>query len=136
MVRARRAFVVTWIVLTVAGALNHTIAEKLVGRRFDLLLPHLKYGHVMFNRNSPNAQLYTYSGADGVRHDLADLMETPAIGYRHARLAISVSTNPDYLMELCLHARRRGLGDLTFTIEETTPPSRRELRCDARGLHP
>ncbi len=140
MERARRAFVVGWLLLVVAGALNHTVALAVFGRRFDLILPHLKYGHVMFNKNPRQVQRYFYSGADGVRHDLADLVITPAPGYQRARLAITMTVKPDYLAELCLRARRAGRGELTFIVEDIdldagTTTSHESL-CGAHGLLP
>jgi hypothetical protein len=122
--RARRALVIGWLVLTVAGALDHTVAEALFGRRFDLFLPHLKYGHVMFNRNPPHTVRLYYT--DGERHDLADLMPTPAWGYGRARLAVTYTTKPDYLMELCLRAHR----DVEFLVEETNPTAAHTARCN------
>ena len=118
MVRARRAFVVAWIVLTIAGALDQTVAESLFGRRFDLLLPHLAHGHVMFNKNPRHVQVLAYAGADGVRHDLADLVATPAPGYARARLAVDEIIQPDYIAELCLRAQRRAPRELTFIVDD------------------
>ena len=118
MVRARRAFIVAWIVLTVAGALDQTIAEALFGRRFNLLLPHLKYGHVMFNKNARQVQVYGYAGSDGVRHDLADLVATPALGYARARLAVDQIIEPYYIAEVCLRAQRRARRELTFLVDD------------------
>ena len=132
--RARRALVVAWIALTVAGALNHTVFD----RRFDLLFPHLKYGHVMFNSNPRDVDVLSYLDENGAQHDLADLMETPAPGYRRARLAITVVTKPDYLAELCLHAERAGRGPLTFVLDERhvggQPGATHRLLCDQHGL--
>jgi hypothetical protein len=131
VVGARRVFVAAWILLGVVGALNHTV----FGRALDLQLPHLKYGHVMFNRNPRVAVVYKYRGSDGVEHHLADLMRPPSLGYHRSRLALSVATKPDYLAELCLRAQR---GPLTFIVEEQPiggTPSRHELTCDERGLH-
>lgn len=134
-----RAFVVAWIALGIAGALNQTVAPALAGRSFDLLLPHLKYGHVMFNKNAHQAAVFSYLAPDGARRDLAELAGTPALGYRRARLAITLATKPDYLAELCLHAERAGRGELTFVIDEyddrDRPPVTHRLRCGAHGLH-
>ena len=80
----RRGFVVAWMVVGLAGALNHTIAERLLGRRFDLVLPQLKAGYIMFNVNPRTAKTYEYAGADGVRHDLSELVATPSPGYARA----------------------------------------------------
>src|SRR5439155_27262527 len=118
VVRARRAFVVAWLLLAVAGALDHTVAESLFGRRFDLWLPHLKYGHVMFNQNPRQVQTLGYLGANGERRDLAELSGTPAIGYARARLAINVMFNGDYLSELCFRVQGRAPRAITFLVEE------------------
>ena len=83
----RRAFVVVWIVLAIAGALAHTVAERAVGHTIDLGLPNLQYGYVMFNANPRRVPVYTYARADGERHDLADLDPRPAFGYKRARVA-------------------------------------------------
>lgn len=106
MLLARRSFVTGFVLLGLAGALNHTIAERLFGRRFDLVLPQLKYGFVMFNKNPHQVSVYSYAGADGVRHDLADLVRTPAPFYKRARLAMNLMLERDYLAEVCYRARR------------------------------
>jgi hypothetical protein len=143
VLRARRAFVAAWILLTIAGALNQTIVPALFGDSMDLLLPHLKYGHVMFNKNPRQVQVLSYSGADGVRHDLADLLQTPAPGYARARLTVEVSLQPDYLAELCLHAWRAGRGELTFILDDYDvdrdrehPVASHQARCGEHGLLP
>ena len=59
--------------------------SKLLGRRFDLVLPHLAAGYVMFKENPRTARVYEYARADGERHDLADLVATPSPGYARAR---------------------------------------------------
>ncbi len=137
----RRVLVVAWIALSVLGAMNHTIAEKLFGQRFDLVLPHLKYGHVMFNKNLRVVQTYEYAGPDGVRHDLVELVRTPSIGYRHARLAINVLLKRDYLRELCYRAYGARKEELSFFVTEyqvdvdpRTPSQTKTLVCGAHGL--
>ena len=106
----KRAFIAAWIVLALAGALDHTIAPRLFGRSFDLRLPHLHYGYVMFNANPSRVPVFTYARADGVRHDLADLEPRPAFGYARARVALDAMFNPVYLRDLCNRALR-GPGD-------------------------
>ena len=140
-VNERRWLVVAWIALSVIGALNHTIAEKLIGRRFDLVLPHLKYGHVMFNKNLRVVHTYEYAGRDGVRHDLADLMQPTVVGYRRARLAINVILKRDYLREVCYRAYTANKEELTFFVDEynvdadpKTPQKTQTLTCGAYGL--
>lgn len=106
----KRAFIVAWIVLALAGALDHTIAPRLFGRSFDLRLPHLQYGYVMFNNNPHRVPVFTYARADGIRHDLADLEPRPAFGYARARVALDAMFTPIYLRDLCNRALR-GPGD-------------------------
>ena len=141
MVLARRAFVVGWIVLAVFGALNHTIAERLFGKRFELALPQLEYGYVMFNKNPRQVQVYSYARADGVRHDLADLVRTPSPGYKRARVAIDAAFDPRVLDEICFRATRGSTEKLTFFVDEydldvdaRAPVRTRALACDAHGL--
>ncbi len=137
---SRRVFVVAWMLLSLAGALNHTIAEKLLGRRLDLVLPHLQYGYVMFNLNPRTVQVLEYARADGVRHDLAELVPTPAPGYARARLAIDVATVPDYLMEVCYRASRARNEEFEFYVSTYQVDDGARLtstdvwHCDDHGL--
>lgn len=105
----KRGFIVAWIVLALAGALHHTIAPHLFGRSLEVL-PHLRYGYVMFNKNPPRVPVFTYARADGMHHDLADLEPRPAFGYARARVAIDAMFTPIYLRDLCNRALR-GPGD-------------------------
>ena len=140
--KALRTFVVAWVILGIAGALDHTIAEKLFGDRIDLVLPHLQYGYVMFNTNLRKATVLEYAGKDGVRHDLADLVRTPAPGYKRARLVINFITDPMYLAEVCLRATRTTSDSFTFFVSDydvdgASPPSAARSTaaiCDAHGL--
>ena len=99
--RVQRAFVVTWIALGLAGALDHTIAQRVLGHTIDLRLPHLAYGYVMFNQNPRRVPVLTYARADGERHDAAELEPRPAFGYARARVAIDAMFTPIYLRDLC-----------------------------------
>jgi hypothetical protein len=150
----RRVFVVAWIAVGLAGALNHTIAERLLGRRFDLALPQLKAGYIMFNVNPRTAKTYEYAGADGVRHDLSDLVATPSPGYARARLFINATLDPAFLGEVCLRAthafdeagRRPSLASSARTeydffvteyrvdVDPRSPTQSTTLHCDAHGL--
>jgi hypothetical protein len=130
--RARRLFVVAWLALVLAGALH-----------LDVGLPFTKYPHVMFNRNLRSAQVYTFARADGARHDLAELVPTPALGYRRARIALDLIIKPARLAELCAHAMQTEPAPLTFFVEQwRIEPGARQLertttlRCDANGLQP
>jgi hypothetical protein len=136
---ARRAFVVVWIALGVLGALNHTV----FGRRLDLVLPHLRYGHVMFNLNPRRVQVVEFARADGVRRSAAELVPTPAFGYRRARFAVDLMCKADYLKEVCFRAFRARAEELTFFVDEyqvdqdpRRPAHTETLRCDGRGLTP
>lgn len=139
--RARRAFVAVWILLGLAGALDHTIAEKVLGTRIDLVLPHLKYGYVMFNANPRTVNVYSYAGPDAARHDLADLVAAPAPGYARARVAIDAEFQPAYLAEICLRAMRASRQEYDFYVEtyavdpgKSTLTDTRVLHCSPRGL--
>lgn len=101
---SRRAFVVVWIALAIAGALAHTVAERVVGHTIDLGLPNLQYGYVMFNANPRRVPVYTYARADGERHDLADLDPRPAFGYKRARVGLDAMFSATYLRDLCNRA--------------------------------
>lgn len=153
----QRAFVVVWMTLGLAGALNHTIAQRVMGHRYDLVLPQLKWGYVMFNQNPQRVRVHEYEGADGIRHDLADLLLTPSLGYGRARVEINSMVQPKSIQELCRQAIASGVGivpvdpargsrassvvDLTFVETEynmsagVATPARTTLsRCDAHGL--
>ncbi|HEY3816983.1 MAG TPA: hypothetical protein VGL81_07430 [Polyangiaceae bacterium] len=138
---ARRAFVAVWVFLGIAGAANHTIAEKLFGMRFNLWLPHLEYGYIMFNKNPHEATVYDYTGEDGVRHPLADLVHTRAIAYADSRLCVSMILQPEYLREVCYRATRGTSERYTFLLDHydmdvdtRRPVETLTLHCDARGL--
>jgi hypothetical protein len=140
-VLARRILVVGWIALGLAGALNHTIALDVMGERLNLLLPHLRYGHVMFNLNPRIVQVHTYAGEDGVRHPVSDLEAVPALGYHRARVELNLVIKPAYLAELCYRATRRSGSELTFFIDEydlsadpAVPTRTATIRCTERGL--
>jgi hypothetical protein len=137
--RIRRAFVVTWLALGLAGALDHTIAERYLGGRIDLVLPHLQYGYVMFNENPTRVPVFTYARGDGERHDLADLDPRPAPGYRRARAAVDATLAPTYLRDLCNRALRTRDDEVTIYIDgydvlvDNQNPSRSStVKCNAK----
>jgi hypothetical protein len=139
--RARRAFVAVWVLLGLAGALDHTIADRVLGSRIDLMLPHLKYGYVMFNVNPRTVNVYSYAGTDGVRRNLADLLATPAPGYARARVAIDADIQPTYLAEICLRAVRATHQEYDFYVETyavdqglSTLTDTKVLHCSPHGL--
>ena len=135
----KRWFIVAWIALALAGALDHTIVPRLVGRSFDLPLPHLQYGYVMFNANPSRVPVFTYARADGVRHDLADLDPRPAFGYARARVALDAMFTPIYLRDLC-NRSLRGKGDAITIyvdgyqsdVDNQHPALTQTVECDAR----
>jgi hypothetical protein len=139
--RARRVFVAAWILLGVAGALDHTVAQTLLGTRIDLLLPHLRFGYVMFNRNPRTVPVYQYAGRDGVRHDLAQLVPIPAPGYARARLIIDAAVSPPYLREVCRRAGQATKQEYDFFVDtyavdvgKRTLDGTRVLHCSEQGL--
>jgi hypothetical protein len=140
-VMGRRAFVVAWVALGLAGAFDQTIAQYFFGRRFDLLLPHLKYGHVMFNKNPHNVTVFEYARDGGPRRPLAELVRTPAFGYASARVIVNALTDPMFLAEVCYRATRDPGESYTFFVDDydidhdTRRPARSTVfRCDSRGL--
>ncbi|HEY1553585.1 MAG TPA: hypothetical protein VGF94_02065 [Kofleriaceae bacterium] len=135
----RRAFVAVWIALGVAGALDHTIAERWLGGQIDLGLPHLQYGYVMFNANPRRVPVFTYARADGERHDLADLEPRPAPGYARARVALDAMFTPVYLRDLCNRALRTRDDEITIyaegyqvDIDREHPAITSTVTCNAR----
>lgn len=138
MKRLRRAFVAAWIALGLAGALDHTIAERALGRRIDLVLPQLRYGYVMFDANPRRVPVFTYARADGVRHPLAELEVRPAPGYARARVALDAMFTPVYLRDLCNRALRGPDDAITIymdgyqvDVDREHPAITTTLTCDA-----
>jgi hypothetical protein len=131
VVTLRRAFVAAWIIAGILGALH------LGG---PLLLPHLKYGHVMFNKNLRRVSVYEYAGEDGVRRPLAELVATPSLGHARARLGMNAMIKADYLREVCFRATRGGASYTFYTDHYEIEPGARRLagseiaRCDPHGL--
>jgi hypothetical protein len=141
--RAQRVFVLVWMTLGLAGALDHTIAQKILGSRIDLVLPHLKYGYVMFNANPRKVDVYEYAGPDGVRHDLADLVAVPAPGYKRARLGIDLLSKPEYLAEVCYRGSRASHAEYDFfdseyqvDVDPRRPSKTTTIHCSVHGLAP
>ena len=141
--KARRAFVVVWIAVGLAGALNGTIAERLLGAQLDLRLPQLEYGFVMFNKNPHEVTVYSYLGPDGAPRPLSELVHTRAVGYADARLGVNLIFRPDYLQEVCYRATDDSGARYAFVldhydmdIDPRRPARSLTLHCDARGLSP
>ena len=139
----RRAFVAGWIGLAVLGALDQTIFPSLFGAKLELGLPQLKYGHDMFHENLRRVRVGHYARADGVEHDLADLVETPSLGYKRSRTELNLLASAAYVRELCRRALRSPDDELTITVDEyevdrdpRRPSTSFQLRCDAHGVQP
>ena len=138
--RVQRAFIVTWIAVGLAGALDHTIALRLLGHTIDLRLPHLQYGYVMFNANPHRVPVLTYAHAGGERHDAAELDPRPAFGYARARVALDAMFNPVYLRDLC-NRNLEGKDDAItiyvdgYDVDASTehPSITSTVTCDARA---
>lgn len=97
-----RIFVAFWVVLSVAGALNHTIIPFLFGKPLKLWLPHLKYGFVMFDHNDTELLLAYYKPRyAAARLPIADLIETPSLTYKETHANVNLLLYPPYLEHLC-----------------------------------
>lgn len=114
----RRVFIVGWLVAGLAGALNHGIALKVLGHRFDLVLPHLRYGYVMFNHIPRDITVVQYLTPSGEKRLLSDLVDTPALGYESARLSMDAMNGRRYLEQICRSASGRSLTHLRLISEE------------------
>lgn len=112
-----------------------------MGRTFDLRLPHLAYGYVMFNRNPRTVWTFQYE-RQGLRGNLADLVPVPAPGYKRTRVAMNLVMKPDYLHDICSRAIARAPEDrLTFIVNEyrvdvdpLSPAETLTFVCDQNGL--
>jgi len=133
--RLTRAFIVAWLVLGVAGALNHTILDG----NLALGLPHLQYGYVMFNENPTRVPVFTFAHAGEARSHLADLDPRPAPGYARARAAVDATLTPLYLRDLCNRALRSSDDEITIyidgydvLIDNENPAISSAVKCDAK----
>ena len=94
-----------WLLMTIFGALNATVLPWLrAGSRFNLnWIPHLRYGHVMFNQNSPEVITIWFrsKSTQGVWRHISELVPTPAPAYKQARVNINLFLEPRYLPWLC-----------------------------------
>lgn len=141
--RARALAVGLWLGASILGALNQTVAPMLLGRSFDLALPHLKQGYVMFVKIPRTIAMHDVLRGDGSRTSIADIVSPRAYLYPRARIETDLGMNPDLLPQICrLHARRTG-ETTTFLVEEyrlllhpERPRRTTALRCDDTGLIP
>jgi hypothetical protein len=136
-----RVFAVVWCALAVLGALNGGIAERWLGHRVNLLLPHLQQAEVMFIEIPRAPQVHWFVGADGQRRSVADLLEAPALLYARARVEANLSLNPDLLDTICRRHIARGGAPVDITTDDYRLNFRPERpyrsiteRCDDGGL--
>jgi len=140
----RRAFVAGWILLGLLGALDHTIAEKVLGRRFDLRLPHLRYGYVMFNENPHQVMVFEYARDDGEHRNLAELVAIPALGYKRTRVAMNLMLKPSWIDEICYRALKREpdahfsffAREFDIDVDRDKPARVHAFDCTPHGLVP
>jgi hypothetical protein len=138
-----RGFLLVWLLLHVLAALDHTLIRGILPYKQQLsqVLPHLKYGWVMFNRPPRRAIVWTFVAAGQTeRRHLAAALETTSLTYMRARVSLQSEFNPDYPAELCARlASLRGaiLTKSVYTIDDPLHPVRREsFRCERGKLRP
>jgi hypothetical protein len=97
---------VLWLAVGVLGGLNHRLWPDLYDQRGALpkLMPHLRYGYVMFDRMPRHFAVATYTEAGSPRQPLAGLVAPSSLGYEDARAFILLNAYPGFLRWLC-HAR-------------------------------
>ena len=113
-----RAFAVAWMLLAVAGAGNGALAQKVLGRRLDLKLPHLQQAYVMFIEIPRSPAVHTFVDEDGERRSVADLLAAPALLYARARIEANFTLAPDLLRHVCRQHIVRGGGPVDITTDE------------------
>ncbi len=136
-----RAFALVWIALAVAGAANGAIAQKVLGRRLDLQLPHLQQAYVMFIAIPRRLEVHSFVDEQGQRRSIAALLDAPALGYARARIEANFHLAPDLLHHLCRRHIARGGAPIDITTEDyrlnfrpERPYQRYTERCTADGL--
>jgi hypothetical protein len=136
-----RSFALVWMALTVLGAMNGAIAQRLLGRRLDLRLPHLQQAYVMFIEIPRSPAVHSFVDDDGERHSVAELLAAPAFLYARARIEANFTLAPDLLRHICWQHLQRGGKPVDLTTEEyrlNFRPERPYLayteRCSHEGL--
>jgi hypothetical protein len=136
-----RVFAVGWAVLAVVGACNGGIAERVLGRRLDLRLPHLDQPYVMFIAIPRRVEVHSFVDDDGQRHSIADLVADPAILYARARVEANLSLAPDLLRDICRRHIARGGAPVDITTDDhrlnfhpERPYQSHTERCTSDGL--
>lgn len=99
---------VIWLGLSVCGALNHRLLPGIYPRdgMLSAVLPHLKYGYVMFDRMPDRFVVVGYrDGLDPTRRSLAELLGADSWGYQEGRSFLTLNTHDGWLGWLCLRGR-------------------------------
>ena len=134
---ARRASLVLWLGMSVVGALNFNLFEERFfphGGGLTAALPHLRFGHVMFDRVPKNITVPSVTFADGVHHGLSSVLVTDSIGYEDARGYLGFALDPDWERRICRRIGPRP--DVTLWLQEVEikdaprVKSARTIRCD------
>jgi hypothetical protein len=130
-----------WLLLQILAALDHTFIRGILPfkRQLSLVLPHLKYGWVMFNRPPPRATVWTFVAAGQTeRRHLGAALETTSLTYMRARVSLQSEFNPDYPAELCARLDSLRGATLTKSVYATDDPShpvrRESFRCELGKL--
>lgn len=140
---AKRSLLVGWVLLSILGALDHTLFPRLFGSSLSLSLPHLYSGHVMFVRIPRTPTIHLYRDDKGALRPLYELTETHGWLYERARLEANLSFSPALLPAICRRHFARTGAATEFVREEhrlsagaPQPVTRISFRCDERGLTP
>jgi hypothetical protein len=139
-----RGMAAIWLGLSVCGALNHRLIPGIYPRDgiLSAVLPHLKYGYVMFDRMPDRFVVVSYrDGLDPTRRSLATLLGADSWGYQEGRIFLTLNMHDAWLGWLCLRGR---LGPSViveleqFQIDQPLSLSshgRSELTCVDGGLN-
>ncbi len=139
----QKILLVCWLSLTVLGAMNSTVLPWLSGgKRLNLAwLPHLRYGHVMFNKNPLEVTTIWFRSHhtnEKLSH-ISELIKTPAPAYKQARVAINLFIDPRYLISVC--KKKSGNESLEFVLryynmEKPNPfLGEKKLKCSGGILY-
>ena len=97
---------VVWLGLSLLGALDHNLISAPIfgeGGKLPLVLPHLKYGYVMYNEVPPSVpRLVIVGGTNDRIRTTNDLIETPAPLYKASRIFVNTMMyGPVWLEHVC-----------------------------------
>jgi hypothetical protein len=126
--RVQRGFITVWLGLSIAGALNHTIVKDFIAVDSSLVewFPHLKYGYVMFNRMPRHVNVVTYKprkrwSEPGL--SIAEMIQTPAPGYKVSRAGLNLVFSPNYLKYLCRNNPLADGAQVNISVFRVRPPA-------------